>query len=114
MVMADVEGIEVVSSLRKRLPDLPVIAISSEALYLDYTATLGGAAVLQKPLDISGLGDAAEAQLASSNLAGFGSGALRRRGLALSGRSILQANCQLCAVPCRSGSFVWRCRGVVQ
>ena len=36
MVMADVERIEVVSSLRKRLPDLPVIAISSEALYLDY------------------------------------------------------------------------------
>ena len=64
MVMADIEGIEVVSSLRKRLPDLPVIAISSEALYLDYTATLGGAAVLRKPFDISGLGDVAEAQLA--------------------------------------------------
>ena len=64
------------SALCKRLPDLPVIAISSEALYLDYTATLGGAAVLQKPLDISGLGDAAEAQLASSNLSVSGSGAL--------------------------------------
>ena len=53
--MADVDGIEVVNSLRERFANLPVIAISSEALYLDYTATLGGAAVLQKPLDISGL-----------------------------------------------------------
>ena len=112
--MADVERIEVVLSLRKQFPDLLVIAILGEALYLDYIATLGAAAVLRKPLVISGLVVAAETQLASSNLVVSSSGALRRRGLALSRRSILQENCQSCAAPCRPVSFAWRCRGVVQ
>ncbi len=53
--------------MRKRFPDMPVIAISGESLCFDSAAKLGAAAVLQKPFDISDLVAAVEAQLALTN-----------------------------------------------
>ena len=65
IVMAEVEGIEIVLSLRKQFPDLPVIAISGEGLYLQSAAKLGASAVVQKRFAVSDLLAAVESQLAA-------------------------------------------------
>lgn len=65
IVMADVEGIEVVLSLKKKFPELPVIAISGNGLYLQSAEKLGATAILQKPFAMSELLDAIDTQLAA-------------------------------------------------
>ena len=65
IVMADVEGIEIVLSLKKSFPDLPVIAISGNALYLQSAEKLGATATLQKPFAMGEFLDTIDTQLAA-------------------------------------------------
>lgn len=54
IIMSDMDGIEVLLSLRKRRPDVPVVAVSGGgklpgAEFLDLASRLGAAATLCKP-----------------------------------------------------------------
>jgi len=65
IVMADVEGIEIVITLKKKFPDLPVIAISGNRLYLNSAEKLGATAILKKPFAIGDLLETINTQLAA-------------------------------------------------
>lgn len=49
MIMDGMEGISTVLNLRSTHPDLPILAISGSAMYLDHAKKLGANASLQKP-----------------------------------------------------------------
>lgn len=56
LIMPDVEGLEVIVEVRKKYPELPIIAMSGgsrlvDASYLDTARQLGANHVLQKPFD---------------------------------------------------------------
>ncbi len=50
LVMQGMEGIETILEFRRRCPDLPIIAISGNALYLKNSQGLGADATLLKPI----------------------------------------------------------------
>jgi DNA-binding response OmpR family regulator len=55
IVMPEGEGIETIQELRRRAPQIPILAISggsAEALYLRAAVRLGASASLQKPFDL--------------------------------------------------------------
>lgn len=52
LIMPDQEGIETIMGIRRLRPEMPIVAMSSNALYLDVARTLGANAALQKPLDL--------------------------------------------------------------
>lgn len=49
MIMDGMEGISTVLSVRESHPELPILAISGNALYLDHAKKLGANASLHKP-----------------------------------------------------------------
>ena len=55
IVMDESEGIEVLLSIRKSTPQIPVITISGHARYLDASRELGAIATLLKPFAMSKL-----------------------------------------------------------
>ncbi len=63
IVMARVDGIETVLSLKKTKPELPILAISGTRIYLETVAQLGQAYTLLKPFSVSELIDAVDGML---------------------------------------------------
>jgi two-component system response regulator (stage 0 sporulation protein F) len=52
MVMADGEGVETIRELRRRAPDVPILATSGLGdLYLRLAISAGASGVLEKPFD---------------------------------------------------------------
>lgn len=49
MVMDGMEGISTVLTVRETYPELPILAISGSAMYLEHAEKLGANASLQKP-----------------------------------------------------------------
>jgi CheY-like chemotaxis protein len=57
LIMPDQDGLETIGALRRRWPDMPIIAISGggrigPSLYLELAARLGATACLSKPLSV--------------------------------------------------------------
>lgn len=65
IVMENVDGIQALLLMKKEFPELPVIAISGNDLYLQSADVLGANAVLQKPFEIDALLAAIDAALFS-------------------------------------------------
>ena len=55
IVMPNKEGIETIEDVRAAFPGVPVIAISSNAFYLQLSSLLGVNAVIEKPIQLSKL-----------------------------------------------------------
>lgn len=55
IVMEQLEGMELLLTIRKTHPQIPVIAISGHARYLDASRKLGATETLQKPFGVSEL-----------------------------------------------------------
>lgn len=58
LIMPEKDGIETIGEMRRRWPDLPIVAISGgglvgPSLYLDLARGLGATACLSKPLDMA-------------------------------------------------------------
>lgn len=50
--MEDTEGMETINNIRRNFPDLPVIMISSDILFLNMARELGANETLLKPIDL--------------------------------------------------------------
>ena len=59
--MDDGEGIGTIGAVRQRSAEVPVIAISGNPVYLEYSAKLGADRTLLKPFVLDDLLDAIEA-----------------------------------------------------
>ena len=65
--MQSQEGIQSLESLNTLHPELPVIMISSDKVYLEMTTMLGAKDTMQKPLDLPKLKTMINNQIASIN-----------------------------------------------
>jgi CheY-like chemotaxis protein len=53
--MPDREGIETIMMTRKGFPELPILAVSSDANYLRMAVKLGASDIIDKPVDVKKL-----------------------------------------------------------
>jgi len=51
IMMEEKEGVETLLEVRNDYPDLPVLMVSSDTMYLDLTRQLGSTALIPKPID---------------------------------------------------------------
>ena len=65
IIMNDGEGIETIMAFRKQVPDIPVIAISGNYLYLESSKKLGANQIMKKPFQIPELLDCIDQVLAA-------------------------------------------------
>jgi DNA-binding NtrC family response regulator len=67
LIMPDKDGIELITELRRILPDLPIIAISGgsslSSLYLKMAKQLGAVKILLKPFSVEALSEAVDGAL---------------------------------------------------
>ncbi len=67
IVMEGMEGIAAIMALRRKLPGVPILAISGNVLYLDNSRKLGADTTLLKPFTRGALLDAVARLLASGS-----------------------------------------------
>jgi CheY-like chemotaxis protein len=75
IIMEGMEGIALIMALRKTLKDVPILAMSGNAMYLDNSEKLGANAALLKPFTRETLLDAVEGLLTQSG--GYGGAGTR-------------------------------------
>jgi CheY-like chemotaxis protein len=68
IIMEGMEGIAVIMALRKLFSDVPILAISGNAMYLDNSAKLGADDVLLKPFSRENLLQSLERLLQKTSL----------------------------------------------
>ena len=55
IVMPEKDGIEIIMEMRKKMPDIPIIVMSSMLNYFDVAQILGATECVSKPLDFDDL-----------------------------------------------------------